>query len=441
MERPHLTAAQSPATVGGLCGTAYTFAVDAYDAAGNRSGARRSPERRPCADTQAPTSPSSVHATSRTATSIALSWSASSDNVGVVGYGLYRAGRRRERSTTTSGSSPASRATRTTPSRSMRTTQLAIARPGHGYGVDHEVPGYDPAVRADRPRRLGRLADGRHFRWKLHRQRRRRRLRRLPQGAKVGTVRPRPPPHSGLTCGSSYTLGAALDAAANRRPRRARTTATRAAASAAAASAPAASAPAASAPAAADPAASAICGLGTARTDEPRPRSRSPIRIVSSSSIRRATTSCRCLRRRSRRAAASSSRAVAMSSSSAARSARMFSFQRRRWASSTAFYLLGNTGTRPPGGSVDPRCRPGPGIGHRTELEYGPGDRDGAGPEPRIETLHPVGTIHTDGDSVVAGPSVLRLVQRDHPLEWSQHPGAALRARFDVHGSVARTSV
>jgi chitodextrinase len=82
------------ATVSGLhCGTSHTFEVDAQDAAGNRSGrAAVTASTSPCADTQPPTVPTNVTATSRTSTSIALSWSPSTDNVGVAGYGLYRAG-------------------------------------------------------------------------------------------------------------------------------------------------------------------------------------------------------------------------------------------------------------------------------------------------------------------------------------------------------------
>jgi chitodextrinase len=83
---------QPGATVSGLaCGTAYTLAVDAFDLAGNRSTkASVVGTTAPCADTQAPSTPANVAVTSRTATSVALSWSASSDNVGVVGYGLYQ---------------------------------------------------------------------------------------------------------------------------------------------------------------------------------------------------------------------------------------------------------------------------------------------------------------------------------------------------------------
>jgi chitodextrinase len=88
------TTAQTTHTYDGLtCGTAYQVGVDSYDAAGNRS--QRTDlmvTTAPCADRQSPSAPSSVVATTRTATSIALAWSPSTDNVGVVGYGLYRAG-------------------------------------------------------------------------------------------------------------------------------------------------------------------------------------------------------------------------------------------------------------------------------------------------------------------------------------------------------------
>jgi chitodextrinase len=88
------TKTQPGATVSGLaCGTAYTLAVDAYDSAGNRSTkASLVGTTALCADTLAPSTPANVVVTSRTATSIALSWSPSSDNVGVAGYTLYRGG-------------------------------------------------------------------------------------------------------------------------------------------------------------------------------------------------------------------------------------------------------------------------------------------------------------------------------------------------------------
>jgi len=84
-------------TVTGLsCGTSYAFAVDAADAAGNRSAqATLTAATAACPtgpDTQAPTAPTGLAKTSATQNSIAVSWSASSDNVAVTGYGAYRNG-------------------------------------------------------------------------------------------------------------------------------------------------------------------------------------------------------------------------------------------------------------------------------------------------------------------------------------------------------------
>jgi chitodextrinase len=92
-------------TVSGLtCGAAHTFAVDAYDAAGNRSAKSQVVgSTSACPDTQAPSAPANVVTTSRTATSVALSWAASSDNVGVAGYDLYRAGTSVGTTNTTTG--------------------------------------------------------------------------------------------------------------------------------------------------------------------------------------------------------------------------------------------------------------------------------------------------------------------------------------------------
>ena len=100
-----LNPTQPGATVSALsCGTAFTFEVDAADAAGNRSTrARLTASTAACPDAQAPSVPTNVSASSRTATSIALSWSASSDNVGVTSYGLYRGGTLVGTSATTTG--------------------------------------------------------------------------------------------------------------------------------------------------------------------------------------------------------------------------------------------------------------------------------------------------------------------------------------------------
>src|SRR6476619_2527048 len=53
-------------------------------------------------DAQAPTMPASLTVTSRTANSITLSWSPSTDNVGVIGYGHYLKGLLVHTGTTTS---------------------------------------------------------------------------------------------------------------------------------------------------------------------------------------------------------------------------------------------------------------------------------------------------------------------------------------------------
>ena len=74
------------------CGTSYTFAVDAYDATGNRSAkASVSGATSACstADTTAPSAPTALSAGSTTATSVTLGWSASTDNVGVSGYDVW----------------------------------------------------------------------------------------------------------------------------------------------------------------------------------------------------------------------------------------------------------------------------------------------------------------------------------------------------------------
>jgi chitodextrinase len=82
-------------TFSGLaCGTTYTLAVEAYDAAGNRSGRTSlSAATSACAegaDTTAPSAPGALTRTGSTMTSISVSWGAATDNVGVAGYGLYR---------------------------------------------------------------------------------------------------------------------------------------------------------------------------------------------------------------------------------------------------------------------------------------------------------------------------------------------------------------
>ena len=104
----------SPETVGNLqCGVPVTIGVDAVDAAGNASaqstvtatpgpcGGGAAPVAAP-ADTTPPSSPASLSVSSVSQTAVSLSWSASTDDVGVSGYRLFRDGSQVGTSTTTS---------------------------------------------------------------------------------------------------------------------------------------------------------------------------------------------------------------------------------------------------------------------------------------------------------------------------------------------------
>jgi len=74
--------------------TLYSYTVAAFDAAGNTSAQSASLSTGTLAalDTQAPSAPTGLTATPISPTQINLSWSPSTDNVGVTGYLVYRAG-------------------------------------------------------------------------------------------------------------------------------------------------------------------------------------------------------------------------------------------------------------------------------------------------------------------------------------------------------------
>ena len=82
------------ATFSGLvCGRSYQLAIDARDANGNRSAqAGIMASTSPCPDTQAPSVPPALTQAGATETTAWISWGASTDNVGVAGYGVYVAG-------------------------------------------------------------------------------------------------------------------------------------------------------------------------------------------------------------------------------------------------------------------------------------------------------------------------------------------------------------
>jgi len=98
------TSATTSFTDSGLsAGTAYSYTVAAYDAAANTSGAT-SPlvVSTTAPDTTAPSTPTGLKSTSQTNNSIALSWTAATDDVGVTGYNIYRNGTLAGTSATTS---------------------------------------------------------------------------------------------------------------------------------------------------------------------------------------------------------------------------------------------------------------------------------------------------------------------------------------------------
>jgi parallel beta-helix repeat protein len=72
--------------------TSYTFTVKARDAAGNASTASNAltVTTNAASDTQAPTTPSNLSVTSKSTTTVSLTWAASTDNVGVSAYDVYR---------------------------------------------------------------------------------------------------------------------------------------------------------------------------------------------------------------------------------------------------------------------------------------------------------------------------------------------------------------
>ena len=156
---------QTTASFTGLaCGTAYQVGVDAYDSAGNRSArASLTVTTAACGDSQPPTTPSNAVVSSRTATSIALTWLPSTDNVGVVAYGLYKAG---VQVGTTSGTSGivsgltcGTSYTLGVDAEDAAGNYLATSR---GNGFDHRVRRHPGADGTDRSGRLVDHPDGRN---------------------------------------------------------------------------------------------------------------------------------------------------------------------------------------------------------------------------------------------------------------------------------------
>jgi len=94
--RSRTTSFATYADAGLLPLTLYSYAVAAYDAAGNTSAQSAVVSRQHLAasDTQLPTVPTGLVGTAVSSSQINLSWTASTDNVGVTGYYVYLNGRR-----------------------------------------------------------------------------------------------------------------------------------------------------------------------------------------------------------------------------------------------------------------------------------------------------------------------------------------------------------
>lgn len=86
------TSATSYSDAGLMAGTSYSYAVDAFDAAGNLSTQSAIVSTSTLSDTTAPSVPTSLSVTPVSSSQVNLSWSASADNVGVTGYKVYRGG-------------------------------------------------------------------------------------------------------------------------------------------------------------------------------------------------------------------------------------------------------------------------------------------------------------------------------------------------------------
>src|SRR3989338_8681951 len=88
-------AATSYNDTGLVASTAYSYTVSAYDAAGYssvQSASASATTQAVSTDITPPTTPTGLTATAVSSSQISLSWTASTDNVGVTGYDIYRGG-------------------------------------------------------------------------------------------------------------------------------------------------------------------------------------------------------------------------------------------------------------------------------------------------------------------------------------------------------------
>ena len=214
-------AAGTSRTISSLaCGTTYTIGVDAYDSAGNHSAQTSTTMATSAcpADTTPPSTPTNLHQSGSTATSVTVSWTAPTDNVGVTGYGAYKNGTLAGSPTTTSytfngltcgtsytlavdaADAAGNRSTQTSttlstnacPDTTPPTTPTALTT----SGIGQTTMTLSWTASSDNVGVTG--------------------YRLYLGGSQVGTSVSTSYVFSGLTCGTSYTLGvAAVDAAGN----------------------------------------------------------------------------------------------------------------------------------------------------------------------------------------------------------------------------------
>ncbi len=136
-----------------------------------------------CADNQPPTAPGNVTASTRTTTSIALTWAAATDNIGVAGYGIYNGADSCKPPPAPPASSAASPATPTTHSRSTPSTASGNSSPKTTIMVSTlPCPDTTPPTQPTNLRLVSATTTERHDRLeRSDRQRRRHRLRHLPR--------------------------------------------------------------------------------------------------------------------------------------------------------------------------------------------------------------------------------------------------------------------
>ena len=208
------------------CGTSYTLGVAAVDAAGNASGiATLTQSTAACSDSQPPSAPGTLTATAISSSRVDLSWGAASDNVGVTGYHIERCqgsgctNFTEIGTATTTSYSDTSAAAGTSYSYRVRANDAALNLGPYSNTATATTPSPDTQPPST-PTGLAASGVGQTsmtLSWhaasdnvgvtgyRLFRN-----------GSKVGTSLTTSYLYSGLSCGTSYTLGvAAVDAAGN----------------------------------------------------------------------------------------------------------------------------------------------------------------------------------------------------------------------------------